>query len=652
MNYCTSRSDDPYRILFEINPEPLWVFDRNTLRFLAVNQAATEFYGYTPEEFSRMTILDLHFPEDIAQVLRASCQPNSSGTPGIERWTHRTNHGKLRQVEISTRDVPWKGMDGRLAAIHDVTESMQSAETLRQSEERFSRAFRSSPVAITISTKDEGRYIDVNDAFLRLLERPHAEVVGYTSRQLHVWEDLKDRSKIVAELDRTGKATAIETVFMSKTGARRTVQVQAELILLEGQQCILAIINDLTDARVMESQLRQAQKMDAIGQLAGGVAHDFNNMVGVIIGYCEMAEDRQEIEDLREDVAQIRKAAEKAATLTRQLLTFSRRQPLRPAVLNLNTAFKELLQMLSRVIPANIELRFDCDPGLWHVKADPSQIEQIILNLVVNARDAILTEGKIILETRNVELDEDYAKANPGVQPGPYVMLSVTDTGRGMDAPTVSRIFEPFFTTKSPGEGTGLGLSIVYGAMLQAGGHLNVQSDEGKGTTFKLYFPRFEGNEAIRSAREREPRPARGSETILLVEDEQGFREITRELLDRNGYHVITANDGQMAISQAAEHKIDALVTDMVLPGMSGRDVAEQISNFQPNLKVLYMSGYPAKLIADQKIGPYGALLEKPFTRQVLLSQLRNLLEGAHEKHNLPEADSSSDGYRLSDLHG
>jgi two-component system cell cycle sensor histidine kinase/response regulator CckA len=630
MNSGAAHSEDHYHHLFDINPEPLWVFDRNTLRFLAVNQAAVERYGYTREEFSRMSILDLHLPEDIVRVLRAG-NPERCTTGGMH-WGHRTKKGELLEVEISTRHLRWEGVDATLASVHDVTEAIRSAESLCQSEEKFSRAFRSSPVAMTISTKDEGRYIDVNEAFLHLIERPRLGVIGYSSRQLHVWDDVADRAKIIAELDRTGKATSIETIFVSRSGSRKTVQVQAELIVLEGKQCVLAIINDVTDARVMESQLRQAQKMDAIGQLAGGVAHDFNNMVGVIIGYCEVAQDHEEITDLLDDVEQIRKAAQKAATLTRQLLAFSRRQPVKPAVLNLNTAFKDLLQMLSRVIPANIELRFTCDPALWSIKADPGQIEQIILNLVVNARDAILTEGKIILETRNVELDDVFAKANPGVQPGPYVMLSVTDTGCGMDAPTVSRIFEPFFTTKSPGEGTGLGLSIVYGAMLQAGGHLNVHSEEGSGTTFELYFPRFEGQEVLRKAKRHEPALTRGSETILLVEDEQGFREITRELLDRSGYNVITAPDGQVAISQAAEHKIDALVTDMVLPGMSGRDVAEQISHSQPNLKVLYMSGYPANFIADQDLlRPRGSLLEKPFTRDVLLSQLRHLLEGEPE---------------------
>ncbi|HLV87829.1 MAG TPA: ATP-binding protein [Candidatus Sulfotelmatobacter sp.] len=511
----------------------------------------------------------------------------------------------------------------------NVTETWSSERKLRQSEEKFSKAFRSIPLPVTITTRRDGRYIDANEAFLRMVGRRREEVVGRTSLELGIWDVPQDRQRMMDELDRTGRVVSLETVVVSSTGVRRTIQVSAELMLLEDEPCVLAITNDITESKAMEDQLRQAQKMDAIGRLAGGVAHDFNNMVGVILGYCDMAEKRGDIETLRRDIGQIRKAAGRAATLTRQLLTFSRQQMVRPSVINLNSAFEELLQMLSRLIPANIQLRFSSDAALGNIRADAGQLEQIVLNLIVNARDAMTGNGKIIIETKNVELDETYSKSHPGVEPGPYVLLAISDTGHGMDDQTLSRIFEPFFSTKSPGEGTGLGLSMVYGAMLQAGGHVGVYSEIGSGTVFKLYFPRIFEGEGRRPQLNLESKSTGGSETILLVEDEHDFRVITEEMLVDEGYKVIAAANPQMALLRAAEYgdRIHALVTDVVLPGMTGSELARQISQSRPDLKLLYMSGYPGTyMVAQNLLEERVPLLEKPFTRQGLLSQLRAVL--------------------------
>jgi two-component system, cell cycle sensor histidine kinase and response regulator CckA len=503
----------------------------------------------------------------------------------------------------------------------DITERLQNEERLRQSEERFSKAFRSSPLPITISTRAEGRYVDANEAFLRMMGRPREELVGRTTNELNVWNFPEDRNKMVEALDRDGRVSALETVFNSRTNGERRVQVSAELIQLNGIPCVLAITNDVTEAKRMEAQFRQAQKMEAVGRLAGGMAHDFNNMLGVIIGYCDLLRGRFSLEDAMRDASQIKKAAQRAAALTRQLLAFSRQLVLLPRVLNLNDVVKDISQMLLRVIAEDISLAFVPAPSLGSVKADLGQIEQVLMNLVVNARDAMPQGGKIVIETANVELDETYSQIHQEVRPGPYVLLSVSDTGSGMDSKTISKVFEPFFTTKGPGEGTGLGLSMVYGVIRQSGGYIWVYSEPGQGATFKIYLPRIE--------EPAEPLPrttpeiifAKGSETVLLVEDEQNLREVTVELLESEGYRVLVAKDGPsaIAISQGHRDMIHVLLTDIVLPNMSGTALAGRIKEFRPDLKVLYMSGYTGNLVAHQGILDSGsAFIQKPFTKHSL----------------------------------
>jgi CheY-like chemotaxis protein len=370
--------------------------------------------------------------------------------------------------------------------------------------------------------------------------------------------------------------------------------------------------------------------MEAVGRLAGGVAHDFNNMLGVIIGYCDLAEGRSNWRTVRRDVAQIKKAAQRAASLTSQLLAFSRQQVLRPSVLNLNAVVGELLSMLFRVIAPDVDLKFEPSATLGNVKADSGQVEQILINLVVNASDAMPDGGKIIIETANLELDWNYTRGHPEVRPGSYVVLSVSDTGSGMSSETMLKIFEPFFTTKSAGEGTGLGLAMVYGAMQQAGGHIDVYSEEGRGTTFRLYFPTVEEGIASLLPTESEATLASRSETVLLVEDEIAFREMTAELLRKAGYTVLEAADGPTAISLSNEYvePIDLLLTDLILPGLNGREVANRISDSRPEIKVVYMSGYTAPSIINQGLlEPTVVLLPKPFTRVTLLSRLRRVLD-------------------------
>jgi PAS domain S-box-containing protein len=411
---------------------------------------------------------------------------------------------------------------------------------------------------------------------------------------------------------------------------------------------VIGVALDITDRKHLADQLRQSAKMQAVGELAGGVAHDFNNLLMVVKGHAEMLTDRlATVPDAaagpaRQNVFQIQQAAERAAALTRQLLAFSRRQVLQPKVLDLNDAVAGMIQMVSRVIGENIELAFLPGAKLGRVKADPSQIEQVILNLVVNARDAMPEGGRLTIETLNVDLDHSYVVQHAVVEPGPYVMLTVSDTGTGMDAMTQARIFEPFFTTKEQGRGTGLGLATVYGVVKQSGGYIWVYSEMGQGTTFKVYLPQVM-SEADKTAPEKAVAgPAPGTETILLVEDEESVRELVSEYLKARGYRILEASDGVQALDLAAKHAgpIQLLITDVVMPRVSGRELATRLTAKQPDLKVFYISGY-----TDDSIFRHGVLeggmsfLQKPFTLKAIAQKVREVLDG------VPETASSSNDY-------
>ena len=625
------RSPEQYRLLFDDSPIPMLVFDRQSLVFLEVNEAAIRLYGFSREEFLARTILDIQPdhnlpPENIAQLSQGSQDP--------QVWQykkHRKKDGSAIDVEITCHDLNLWGKEAQLLVAQDITIRRENEIKLKQLEERFSKAFRCCPMPVTISTKAEGRYVDVNEGFVKMLGYTREEVIGRTAHELGVWAVPAQRAAIVERLTQSGRVNGQACRFRAKSGEIRDTQVFAELIDLSDTSCILAITIDVTDTMRLQKQYLQAQKMEAVGRLAGGVAHDFNNMLGVILGYCEMAGEQVD-DDSRalKYIHQVRKAAERASDLTRQLLAFSRHEILQPSVLNLNAVVNNVSKMLLRMMGDDIVLKFVPGVALGSVRADLSQVEQILMNLAVNSRDAMPNGGTILIATQNVELDESHSLRHPDLVPGSYVMLSVSDSGCGMDANTKAQLFEPFFTTKGPSEGTGLGLSMVYGTMKQSRGHVFVESEPGSGATFKLYFPRIDEPAISLMRPTAEAMPLRGSETILVVEDDDALRKLTVRMLESEGYKVLAANDGPAAIEIAMQYpkKIDLVLADVIMPSMGGHALIARLKESRPDLREIYMSGYEGNLIANYGLSQARVeLLRKPFTKKSLLSLLRNTLD-------------------------
>jgi PAS domain S-box-containing protein len=477
-------------------------------------------------------------------------------------------------------------------AVRDVTDRKHAEEKLLVSEEKFSKAFHLGPDAVTITSIADGRFLEVNDNFLRMTGYSRDEILGRTSVELRLWANPKDRHHIVALLKRSGEARDLETRMSIKSGEVRTLQLSAHTIELSGQPCMIAIIRDVTDRRALEAQLRQAQKMEAVGRLAGGVAHDFNNLLVGILGYSELLKKKLAAQPpLLRMANEINFAAMRARDLTSRLLALSHRQVLRPAVLDLNVLVRQCERLLRPIIGEDVHVILRLDPKTAHVKADPAQLEQVILNLALNARDAMLGSGTLSMETCNIQVDAALARQHPGLIPGYYVRLSVTDTGHGITPDVMPRIFEPFFTTKDVGKGSGLGLSTVYGVVKQTGGCVTVSSQPGLGATFGIYLPRASELPERRIPTHAATASSTGTETILLVEDEAVVRDLVCEILREGGYVVLSANSGADAMEITAEHikPIDLLITDVVMPEMSGPELANTLRRARGEMRVLYM---------------------------------------------------------------
>ncbi len=422
----------------------------------------------------------------------------------------------------------------------------------------------------------------------------------------------------------------MELAGRRKNGQEFPVEVSLSYIETDEGPFAIAFVSDITQRKRLEEQLLHAQKLEAVGRLAGGVAHDFNNMLTIVSGYNRMLLDGLSPQDpLRGYAEEVGKAAERAGALTGQLLAFSRRQVMQLRVFGINDLLKNADRMLRRLIGEDLDLTLSLNPGAGNIKADPGQVEQIIFNLAINARDAMPDGGKLIIETAVTHLDDSYSRTHLGVEPGEYVMIAVTDTGHGMDAETKSRIFEPFFTTKEQGKGTGLGLASVYGTVKQSGGDIWVYSEPGQGTTFKIYFPRV-AEAASPADRAGSAHAKQGVETILLVEDEKGVRELVAEMLKRNGYQVLKAADPVEALELSRRYvgTIHLLLTDVIMPQMSGRQLAEQLVPTRPEMKVIYLSGYTENAVVHRGVlEPDVEFLAKPFSQQALAQKVRSVLD-------------------------
>jgi len=504
-------------------------------------------------------------------------------------------------------------------------------EGLRRSEMNFRSLVTNAPYGIC-RCDSTGQLLDANPALLAMLgysspKELAGKHLGTLYADTQQWFELADHLRAAAPFN------GLIVEWMRKDGSAVVVRVSGRAVPSAGKGNTFELFaEDVTERRALEQQLRQSQKMEAVGRLAGGIAHDFNNLLMVISGYSEFLLDRLGPEPaLRTPAQEIANAAGRATSLTRQLLAFSRKQMLAPKILDLNGVVTENMKMLTRVIGEDIDLVMVPAAELGAVRADAGQIEQVIMNLAVNARDAMPSGGKLTIETSNVFVDEEHARFHPPLVPGNYVMLAISDTGAGMDSETQSRIFEPFFTTKGP-KGTGLGLSTVYGIVKQSGGYIWVYSEAGKGTTFKIYLPRvaeLAQPDALGAPSETaasEP----GTETILLVEDEANLRYLARQFLEKQGYRVIDAADGAVAMQIAVAHEgmIHLLLTDVIMPGMNGRELAQRISEIRPNVKILYMSGYTENVIGRNGTLDAGVrLLQKPFTLRDLKSKVREVLD-------------------------
>jgi PAS domain S-box-containing protein len=608
--------------------------------FRYVSRSAKKILGYDPADLVGTSFYELTHPDDAATISESFQEALQYPGTGLTEVEYRIRHhdGTWHTFAASvTNLLDDSAVKGLLVNCHDITDRKQAEEALRQSKDRLRRFISSISDHIYVTeVSADGHCIN------RYISPNVEDLTGYPRQKF-----LEDRSfwpsTVIYPADRAAAAIQAAQLEMGRKSEMeyRLVRADGEIVWVRdsgtvheenGSRIIYGVVSNITERKRLEEQFRQSQKMEAIGRLAGGIAHDFNNLLTVIIGNCDFIVEDQGLSDqLRQDVERIKKTGERAANLTSQLLAFSRKQVLQPEILELNSVVSNMDKMLRRLIGEDIELSTTLAPDLGRIKADPGQMEQVVMNLVVNARDAMPGGGKLTIETASVDLDESYVRRQVGLKPGPYVMLAVSDSGEGMSAGTQARIFEPFFTTKEQGQGTGLGLATVHGIISQSGGHIWVYSEPEMGTTFKIYLPRFDvGTGSVRNDQASEE-PRHGSETVLLVEDEDTLRELASRVLLNEGYTVLEARHGAAAyqISERYQGPIDLLVTDVVMPGgISGLQLSDSLTMARPELKVLFMSGYTDQAITHHGIlDPSTAYLEKPFTLNILTRKVREVLD-------------------------
>lgn len=590
--------------------------------------------GYTAEELQSSSSFEQIHPDDRNRVREAAMEARRTGVGRPLEYRMRHIDGTWRVLESAASVIRSRsGEPERLVIVNrDVTQRKEAEESLHVSESGFRSMIEDAPYGIYRAGID-GKLLRANPALQKMLGYDNLDELLSASLPTNVFRNPSDFRGFKELLENATEFKDVEVELKRRDGAPITVRCTGRKVKgeHEGVPCFDVFAEDVTERRILERQLRMAGKMEAVGRLSGGIAHDFNNLLGVIIGYGQVLKRRLGAgSDLLECAEEIEKAGQRAASLTRQLLAFSRQQILTPSILKLNDLVLDMAKMLPRLLGEDITVKTSLSSDLGMVKADQGQIEQVIMNLAVNARDAMPEGGTLRIETANVELDQAYAWQHPGAKPGHYVMLSVIDSGTGIDPDTLTHIFEPFFTTKEVGKGTGLGLATVYGVVKQSGGYIWVESEPGHGASFQIFLPRVGEPTAEIAATTPVDETAGGSETILLVEDSEALRKLTRSFLESHGFNVLVAQDGEEALEVEARHsgKIDLLLTDVVMPGMNGRALAERLLPKQLGMRVLYISGYTDTFVARHGVLEEGmVLLHKPFTEEVLIRKVRELLD-------------------------
>ena len=625
----------------ETSPNPIFVKNAEG-RFTLINRAVELAYGRSSDEILGKKEADLNgyhaeiqtFIHDDDEVIRTR---KPKFIPEEELTNPKTGQTRLFQTIKVPLILPGNGAVHVLGVATDITEHKRTEQALRETEERYRLLFESNPLPMWVYDRDTLEFIAVNEAAISHYGYSREEFMSMTIKDIRSTADVPALLESIS--DEAGFNAAGTWKHQKKGGSLIDVEVISHPLMFANRNAKLVLANDVTERkraeealRGTEEQLRQAQKLEGVGRLAGGIAHDFNNLLTVINGFCALAmRDLKPEDPLLANLEEIRKAGDRATSLTRQLLAFSRKQVLQPMILNLNSVVADMEKMLRRLIGEDIDLRAALEPNLGNANADPGQIEQIILNLVVNARDSMPDGGKLTIETDNVFLGKEYAAQHVGAQAGPHVMLAISDTGHGMDQKTLARIFEPFFTTKELGKGTGLGLSTVYGIVKQSGGNIWVYSEVGRGTTFKIYLPRVDNHADEYKRTADSARLGEGTETILLVEDEEMLRKLARQTLTMHGYQILEASNGDEALALSKEYNgvIHLLLTDVIMPGMNGRELCTRMLETRANLRVLFMSGYTDDAIIHQGVLDEAAnFLQKPFPPDSLARKVREVLDG------------------------
>ena len=608
-----------YQLLADEARDIVLFVRRENGRILEANAAAAAAYGYTPAELLALHIQDLRAPDTQALTVQQMTQADTDGI--LFETVHRRKDGSTFPVEVSSRGTTWGGARVLLSIIRDITERKRVEHALRREEEKFAKAFRASPDGMTIATLAEGRYLEVNESFLRLVGYARDAVVGHTVAELGIWANPADRAQLVRPLETHGVVRGLEVELRRQSGEPIVVLLSAEALDVGGERCLLTVIHDITERKRIEAQMRQAQKMEALGTLAGGIVHDFNNLLQALVGCAEMAtDDVPRTSPAWAHLQDVLAVASRAKDLAQQILTFSRRREQERKPVPLPGLVQESLRLVRALLPTTIEIREHVEPGVGPVLADATQIHQVLLNLCANAGHAMRERGGVLdIHLEAVEVDAAFAAAHPPLRSGPHIRLVVDDTGHGIAPDIRERIFDPFFTTKDQGEGIGMGLAVVHGIVAGHAGAITVESAPAHGTSIAVYLPQCARGESGPVAVEVLTHGA--GERLLIIDDEVPVARIWGQMLESLGYQTVccTSSVEGLDIVRAAPDRFDLVITDLVMPHLPGDQLAKELLRVRPDLPIILCSGY-GRTMTDEKAKAMGirAFLQKPFGRREL----------------------------------